>query len=109
MNASSSSGETARAVSSFRPGTPVVGATHVERTFHQLSMSWGIIPCMASPVKSGTELYSQAVKAAVLSVHADVGDIITVTAGMPVGRVSYTNTLRVIELQDAHIRLALEE
>ena len=103
------SGETARAVSSFRPGTPVVGATHVERTFHQLSMSWGIIPCMASFVKSGTELYSQAVKAAVLSVHADVGDIITVTAGMPVGRVSYTNTLRVIELQDAHIRLALEE
>lgn len=103
------SGETARAVSSFRPGTPIVGASHVERTFHQLSMSWGVIPCKVFLFQSGTELYSQAVKAAVLAVGAEVGDIITVTAGMPVGHVSYTNTLRLIEIQEAHIKLAFED
>ena len=103
------SGETARAVSSFRPGTPVIGATPVERTFHQMSMSWGIIPCMSTFVKSGTELYTQAIRAAVHSVGAKEGDIITVTAGMPVGRVSYTNTLRLIELQEAHVKLAYED
>ncbi len=103
------SGETARAVSSFRPGTPVIGATPVERTFHQMAMSWGITPCMSTFVKTGTELYTQAIKAAVMSVGAKEGDIITVTAGMPVGRVSYTNTLRLIELTESHVKMAYED
>ena len=38
-----------------------------------------------------------------------VGDIITVTAGMPVGHVHYTNTLRLIEVTQAYINMAFED
>ena len=103
------SGSTAYAVSSFRPGTLIVGATESEKVYHRMSMSWGVIPAMIKHVGSGTELYTQAVRAAVTACGVQVGDIITCTAGMPVGRVSYTNTLRVIEVTQAYINMAFED
>ena len=92
------SGSTARAVSSFRPGAPVIGATPCDKTFNRLTMSWGVTPALVGRPTSGTELFEQSVRAAVNTVGAAAGDIITVTAGMPVGQVNYTNTLRVLEL-----------
>ena len=55
---------------------------------------------------SGTELYDLSEQAAIEAVDLRVGDIITITAGMPVGHVNYTNTLRVHQLTErsfAHI------
>ena len=103
------SGSTARAVSGFRPGQFIVGATPSEVTFNRLTMSWGVIPCLVSKPGSGTELYMQAVRAAVTAMDVKEGDIITVTAGMPVGRVSYTNTMRVIQVTEAYINMAFED
>lgn len=103
------SGTTARAVSSFRPGTVIVGATNMEKTFHRLTMSWGVIPCMVKTARSGTELYTQAVRAAVTAVDAKIGDMITVTAGMPVGHCAYTNTLRLVGITQDYIDMAFED
>lgn len=103
------SGSTARAVSGFRPAKPIVGATPSEKTYHRLTMSWGVVPCLVKRPSSGTGLYMQAVRASVQAMQAVVGDIILVTAGMPVGRVSYTNTMRVIQLTDDYINLAFED
>lgn len=103
------SGSTAYAVSSFRPGTLIVGATYNEKTYHRMTMSWGVLPALIKEVNSGTELYTQAVHAAVEACGVNTGDIITVTAGMPVGHVHYTNTLRVIEVTQAYIDMAFED
>lgn len=103
------SGTTARAVSAFRPGTLIVGATNSERTFHQLTIHWGIMPCMVKTAYSGTELYTQAVRAAVTAVNAQIGDMITVTAGMPVGHCAFTNTLRLLGITQDYIDMAFEE
>lgn len=94
-------GSTARAVSGFRPGAPIIAATPLERTFHRLTMSWGITPVLVPhrPVSS-TDLFDLSAKAAVSVVDTKVGDVITVTAGMPVGKVTYTNTLRVLQLSE---------
>lgn len=105
----SQSGVTARAVSAFRPGTIIVGATNYEKTYHRLSLSWGVIPTMVKTAQSGTELYTQAVRGAVNAVGATVGDMITVTAGMPVGHCSYTNTLRLISITQDYIDMAFED
>ena len=51
----------------------------------------------------------QAVRGEVEAMKAGVGDIIIVTAGMPVGRVSYTNTMRVIQVTEDYINLAFED
>lgn len=103
------SGSTARAVSCRRPGKIIVGATPSEKTFHRLTMSWGVLPCMVKRPESGTALYMQAVRGAVETVEAKAGDIVIVTAGMPVGHVSYTNTMRVIEMTEDFINLAFED
>ena len=103
------SGSTAYAVSSFRPGTLIVGATYNKKTYHRMTMSWGVLPALIKEVNSGTELYTQAVHAAVEACGVNTGDIITVTAGMPVGHVHYTNTLRVIEVTQAYIDMAFED
>ncbi|MDO4270869.1 MAG: pyruvate kinase [Eubacteriales bacterium] len=95
------SGSTARAVSTYRPGAPIIGATPSEKTFNRLTMSWGVHPVLVpSRPTSGTELYDLSAAAAVSIIDAKVGDIITVTAGMPVGKVNYTNTLRVLQLAE---------
>lgn len=53
------SGSTARAVSTYRPGTLIVAATPCEQTFNRLSMSWGVKPVLvAKRPSSGTELVS---------------------------------------------------
>ena len=41
--------------------------------------------------------------------EAKVGDIIVIAAGMPVGRVSYTNTMRLIQVTEDYINLAFED
>ncbi len=103
------SGTTALAVSAFRPGTIIVGATNREKTYHRLTLSWGVIPCVVKTAQSGTELYTQAVRAAVTAVNAQIGDMITVTAGMPVGHCAFTNTLRLISITQDYIDMAFED
>ena len=92
-------GSTARAVSTYRPGAPIIAATPNEKTCHRLSMSWGVTPVLVGHhPKSGTELYDLSDQAAIQTLDLRVGDVITITAGMPVGHVNYTNTLRVHQL-----------
>ena len=94
-------GSTARAVSTYRPGAPIIAATPCEKTFNRLTMSWGVTPVMVPHApKSGTELYDLSEQAAIQALDLRVGDIITITAGMPVGHVNYTNTLRVHQLTE---------
>ena len=64
-------------------------------------MSWGVTPVMVPRApKSGTELYDLSEQAAIQALDLRVGDVITITAGMPVGHVNYTNTLRVHQLTE---------
>lgn len=102
-------GSTAEAVSSRRPSVMIVGATPNEKTYNSMSINWGVQPCLVKKPGSNTDLYAQAVRAAAETAGAGVGDIIVVTAGMPVGRVTYTNTMRVIEITEDMLNMAFEE
>lgn len=102
-------GATARAVSGRRPSKPIVAPTPNSKSFHRMAMYWGVLPCVVRRPVSSADLYTQAVGAAAKQVGAAVDDIIVVTAGMPVGRVSYTNTMRVIEITNEYLNMAFEE
>ena len=103
------SGSTARAVSCRRPGKIIVGATPNEKTYNRLTMSWGIIPCMVKRPESGSALYIQALNAAVRTADVKADDTIIITAGMPVGHVNYTNTMRAMKVTEESINMAIEE
>lgn len=103
------SGNTARAVSSFRPKTLIIGLTANERTYNRLSMSWGVLPMLARKPDNISHLYSDAIKAAIRFGNCQEDDLITITAGMPVGYISNTNNLRVHQVTKQDIINAAEE
>lgn len=103
------SGFTANAVSNRRPNKTIVGATPEVKVFHKMALLWGVQPCVVKRPRSSTVLFTQAVRASVETVGAGVDDVIVVTAGMPVGRAAYTNTMRIIQITQDFIDLAFED
>jgi pyruvate kinase len=89
------SGQTARRMSKFRPYEPIVAATPKVKTFHQLSLSWGVYPVLAQMQSSSDALFRHAVDCAQQIDMAREGDLVVITAGIPLGTSGTTNILKV--------------
>jgi pyruvate kinase len=90
-----SSGSTARIVSSFRPPVPILAITDRPRTHAQLSLVWGVIPVVCSEDASFEEMLECGREEAVRRGLARPGDRVVVTAGLPMHRPGTTNLLQV--------------
>jgi len=100
MNASviisvSKYGQTARRTSKFRPQVPIVAATPVKKTFHQLALSWGVYPVLARYQKTSDDLFIHAIDCAKQIDLVQKGDRVVIVAGIPLDTPGNTNTLRV--------------
>ncbi len=90
-----SSGSTARVVSSFRPPVPILALTDSERTYNQLALVWGVIPARCSPSANFDEMLQCGREMAIERGLAQPGQRIVVTAGLPIHVAGTTNLLRV--------------
>ena len=89
------SGTTARRVSKFRPHEPIVAATPDEKTFHQLSLSWGVFPVLAINQDNTDSLFKHAIDCARRLDIVSAGDKVVITAGVPLKLSGTTNLLKV--------------
>ena len=89
------SGDTARGVSRFRPRTPIVAATPEIKTFHQLALSWGVIPVHSIMQKDADSLFRHAIDCAKQIDLVVPGDTVVITSGIPVTISGTTNILKV--------------
>ena len=89
------SGTTARMISKFRPECPIIGCTTNEKVYRQLSMSWGVIPVLFEEKQTSDELFEHAVEKAVENGIVKSGDLVVLTAGLPMGIPGMTNILKV--------------
>ncbi|HHW94347.1 MAG TPA: pyruvate kinase [Mogibacterium sp.] len=89
------SGYTARMVSSYRPESPIIAATNNDKTYMQVSLLWGVKPIKSPHVTGTEELIQSSVDEAMLHGHIDDGDLVVVTAGVPVGESGKTNLIKV--------------
>ena len=89
------SGQTARRMSKFRPVQPIVAATPVEKTFHQLALSWGVFPVLARLQSSSDELLLHAIDCAKQIDAVENGDSVVIAAGIPLDTTGSTNLMRV--------------
>ncbi|HEY8444100.1 MAG TPA: pyruvate kinase [Clostridia bacterium] len=89
------SGLTARMISSFRPAPPIIAVTTSKKVFHKLSLSWGIVPVLGSPQKNTDLLFEHAIECAKKTGIIKKGDIVVITAGVPVGVSGNTNILKI--------------
>ena len=90
----SRSGNTARMISKYRPGCLIVGCSPEEHTCRQLNMSWGITPVLIKEEYSMEILLLHATEAAERAGYVEKGDIVVLTAGVPLGRSGNTNLLK---------------
>ncbi len=89
------SGETARRVSKFRPVEAIVAATPEIKTFHQLSLSWGVFPVLALNQDNEERLFLHAVDCAKQTDIVSKGDTVVITGGLPLNTPGTTNLLKV--------------
>ena len=88
-------GITARLVSRFHPGTPIIACLLDQQVRRQMALYWGVEPIMMPYVNSTDELVSKAVECAENAGLVQRGDLVVVTAGVPVGISGTTNMIRI--------------
>ena len=89
------SGVTARQLSKFRPLYPIVGCTTQEHVWRQLNLSWGVVPALVDEVGDTDTLFERAVDAAEKTGLVESGDLVVITAGVPLGISGTTNMMKV--------------
>jgi len=90
-----SSGYTASAVSKFRPKAPIIAATTTEAVMRRLSIVWGVYPVLSEETSSTDEVIDLSIHSALEKDFIAQGDLIVITAGIPVGVSGTTNLIKV--------------
>lgn len=75
-------GTTARLVSRFHPGTPIIACLLDQQVRRQMALYWGVEPIMMPYASSTDELVDFAVQAAAQAGVVHEGDLVVVTAGV---------------------------
>ncbi len=92
---STESGYTSRMVSKYRPKAPIIAVTPKESVMRRLSLTWGVIPVKGEDATNTDELFRYAIDSAMKTNFIQSGDLIVITAGVPVGRSGTTNLIRI--------------
>ncbi|USK32875.1 pyruvate kinase [Bacillus sp. F19] len=93
--ATTESGHTARMISKYRPKAPIVAVTSCESVSRKLALVWGVYPRNGEKATSTDEMLDQAVEESLESGIVKHGDLIVITAGIPIGETGTTNLMKV--------------
>ncbi|MES2304006.1 MAG: pyruvate kinase [Gemmatimonadota bacterium] len=90
-----SSGFTARTVSSYRPKVPIMAFTPEAETYNQLALVWGVVPVLMPHLKNYDPMWQIARTELLARGIAREGSRIVVTCGVPFDVPGTTNLLKV--------------
>ena len=93
------SGSTAKIISKHRPSSMIVGCTTSPKVWRQINMSWGVVPVLCDEKYNSDELFEHAVEVTRNNNLVTEGDIVVITAGIPLGISGTTNMLKVDKVQ----------
>ncbi|GEK90966.1 pyruvate kinase [Alkalibacterium kapii] len=93
--AATESGHTARMISKFRPKADILAVTFSEETARGLALQWGVQPTVAGKPTSTDDMFNLATQTTVDKGFAKEGDLILITAGVPVGERGTTNVMKI--------------
>lgn len=99
-----SGGSTARLLSRLRPPMPIIAMASYEKSYHQMSLYWGIIPLLGYECKNIDEAFAQISSFALEREIVQYGDLVVVTAGSPFGVSGTTNMMIVESIGDVLVR-----
>ncbi len=98
------SGQTARMIAKYRPGCPIIALTASEKNSKKLSLVWGVYPIIGQDVRSIDEIIQDSVDQSIRHNYVENGDVVIITAGVPVGEVGTTNLMKIHVVGDLLVR-----
>ncbi|MGI6689442.1 MAG: pyruvate kinase [Clostridiales bacterium] len=93
------SGGTAKMISRLRPEMPIIACTPEASTYRQLSLSWGVTPVTIGEERVTDALFQHAVDASRDTGLIKSGDLVVLTAGVPLAISGMTNLLKVVKVE----------
>ena len=93
------SGFTAEAISRYKPACQIIGCTMSNRVYRQLNLLWGVTPLQMKRENETEALFQDAVEESKKAGLIQSGDIVVITAGVPLGIAGKTNMIRVVEVE----------
>lgn len=94
------SGTTALLVSKHRPLVPVIAATPIEAVARKVSLYWGVTPLVMKTGHSTDDMIKSVESAMLNKRLVKRGDIIVITAGVPLGVPGSTNMMKIHRVGD---------
>src|SRR5690625_5299577 len=89
------SGYTARMIAKYRPHVPIIAVTFSECINRQLALVFGVHPVKSGPALSIDELFDLSVECALNTNLVERGNIVVITAGVPLGESGTTNIMKI--------------
>lgn len=99
------SGATAQLLARLRPKMPIIAFTPNEKSFHQMSLNWGVQPVLDTQNCSSIgQAFEVSSKSALKDSYVRYGDLVVLTAGRPFGVAGTTNTMIVENIGQVLVR-----
>ncbi|MER1958540.1 MAG: pyruvate kinase [Solibacillus sp.] len=89
------SGNTAKMIAKYRPGVSIIAVTSQASTAQKLTLVWGVKPILTHRVTTTDEILELSVDEALQHGFVQHGDVVVITAGVPVGEAGTTNLMKV--------------
>ena len=100
----SASGYTPRMISKYRPNAPIICVTPYQKTRRRVQLLRGVKTLLGHFCKNSDEMVGNGVDSAVEAGAVKEGDLVVITAGVPVGISGTTNMIRVQVIGDVLLR-----
>jgi pyruvate kinase len=94
------SGYTARTVARHRPPSRIVAVTPSELSLRRMAVVWGVEPLLAPEVHTTDEMLRRVVSLVTEHGYAAEGDLVIITAGLPIPSRGRTNLLKLHVMGD---------
>lgn len=88
-------GFTARMLAKYRPQAPIIANTPTPKASTKLSVVWGVTPIYTQESNGTDRMIKEAVDTTLAKGFIENGDLVVITAGVPVGLSGTTNILKV--------------
>lgn len=99
-----SSGFTAYKVAMFRPMAPIIAATVSEKVRRKLALVFGVFSVLMAEATTTDDIFEEAVNVAKKKGYILSGDLVVITAGVPVGIAGTTNLMKVHVVEELLIK-----
>ena len=89
------SGHTAQMISKYRPKAPIIAVTSHEHVVRRLALTWGVYPQLGPSGTTTDDMLQIAIDESLKTGIVSHGELVVITAGVPVGEAGTTNLMKI--------------